>query len=293
LANVFAPKLRGSLLQQLNHVYPAGPFDFSSSKLQAAIQLKDRYEGARRLIHRIIAAGDHGLGIQFTQGLAADTSFTDVITIGNRLDAMIAAEYLYHGDLMGAITILREMTAAIESLASEKHVVTRIVAVHRRGEALRVLEAIATHPNATLAIHQRLATLIDNQLDRWPPDEDAWIGDRAIGMHTYELVRDGHLGSFLDDDERGRLRREYDGLDEISKQVAENVDLDEMFYLRAMRMTIDACQRPYHQRARLFSEVNFQLDSLRDEVAYPFVADLILWQDVQEGHRWQALDRAM
>ncbi|MDP6557360.1 MAG: hypothetical protein QGG71_22030, partial [Pirellulaceae bacterium] len=32
--------------------------------------------------------------------------------------------------------------------------------------------------------------------------------------------------------------------------------------------------------------------SLRDSLAYPLVADLILWKNVQEGQRLQALDRA-
>ena len=291
LKTVFAPELQESLLKQLNELYPVGPFVFSSSAMRAAIKLKNSYEAQRQWIHRIIADLDHGFEIQLTQGLAADTSFTDVVTIGNRLDAIVAAEFLSRDNPSGAIAILGEMTAAIESLAAEKHIIPRIVAVHRRGEALRVLEAIATHPTATLKTHRRLGILIDDQLIGWSADQTAWIGDRAIGMHTYELVRDGYLLSILAYDEQRRLRREV-GLDQLAKQVAENLDRDELFYLRAMRRTIDACQRPYYQRERIFGEVDRDLESLRDSLAYPLVADLILWQDVQEGHRLQALDRA-
>jgi hypothetical protein len=288
---VFAPQLQSSLIKKLDDLYPAGPLEFSFNALRAAIQLKDRYELQRQRIHRIIADLKHGFGIQLTQGMAADTSFTDVVTIALRFDAIVAAEMLYHDDLSGAIVILKEMTASIESLASEKHIVPRIAAVHRRGEALRVMEAIATHPKATLETHRRLSALINDQLADWPTDQAVWIGERAMGMQTYELIRDGYLLSILDDKERSRLKREV-GLKRLGKQVAANLDRDELFYLQSMRRAIDACQRPYYRRQRVFPDVENKLESLSESLAYPLVADLILWQDVQEGHRLQALDRA-
>jgi hypothetical protein len=95
----------------------------------------------------------------------------------------------------------------------------------------------------------------------------------------------------LDDKERSRLKREV-GLKRLGKQVAANLDRDELFYLQSMRRAIDACQRPYYRRQRVFPDVENKLESLSESLAYPLVADLILWQDVQEGHRLQALDRA-
>jgi len=183
------------------------------------------------------------------------------------------------------------MMAAIESLATEKHIIPRIVAVHRRGEALLVMEAIATHPKTTLEIHRRLGNLINNQLVDWPADQSAWIGERAIGLQTYELIRDGYLLSILNEAEQNRLTQEV-GLERLGKQVAGNLDRDELFYLRSMRRVIDGCRRPYYQRRRIFIEVDEKLALLSDSLAYPLVTDLILWQDVQEGQRLQALDRA-
>ncbi len=288
---IFAPDLQESLFKRLDRLYPVGRFTFSPNALRDAVKLKDRYELQRQKIHRIIADLENGFRIQLTRGLAADTSFTDVVTIANRLDAIVVAEMLYNDNPSGAIVILREMIDAIESLAAEKHVIPRIVAVHRRGEALRVMEAIATHPKATLETHRRLETLISDQLANWPADQSAWIGDRAIGLQTFELVRDGYLFSILDDDERSRLKDEV-GHDRLAKQVADNLDRDQLFYLRAMRRVVDACQRPYHQRERIFDDVNRKLESLSDTLNYPLVTDLVLWEDVQEGHRLQALDRA-
>lgn len=290
LGEVFAADLQETLFKQLDTLYPVGPFKFSRSTLQTAIQLKDRYEAQRKQIHKIVAAAG-SFDIQLTQGLAADTSCADVVTIGNRLDAIVAAELLYREDLSGAIATVREMTTAIETLAHEKHAVPRITAVHLRGEALRVLEAIATHPQAGRATLRRLADLIDDQLASWPPDGAAWMGDRAVGLHTYELVRDGYLYSILDDVEQSRLRREV-GSERLENHVEEKLDQDEMFYLRAMRRTITACRRPYYERLREFREINAELEALRSSLNYPLVADLVLWPGVQEGHRWQALDRA-
>jgi hypothetical protein len=288
---VFDPQLQESLYKEIDKLYPAGPFVFSADRLRAAVQLKDRYDAQRRKIHRVVADLEDGFGIQLTQGMAADTSFTDVVTIANRLDAFVIAELLYRDNPSGAIVILREMMAAIELLATEKHIIPRIVAVHRRGEALRVMEAIATHPKTTLEIHRRLGNLINNQLVDWPADQSAWIGERAIGMQTYELIRDGYLLSILNEAEQSRLKQEV-GLERLGEQVAGNLDRDQLFYLRSMRRVIDACRRPYYQRGRVFMDVDKKLEFLSDSLAYPLVADLILWQDVKEGQRLQALDRA-
>ena len=291
LRTVFTPEVQASLSKQLDQLYPVGPFTFSDSALQAAVQLKDRYDVQRQRIHQLIAQQEHGFEIQFTQGLAADMSFVDIATIANRLAAIVAAERLFRDDPPGAIVVLREMMGTINAIAEEKHVIPRIAAVHRRGEALRVLEAIANHPRATLEIHQQLARLIDDQLAAWPADASAWIGDRAIGLQMYELVRDGYLLSLLSVEEQGRLRREV-GFDRLAKQVAENLDEDELFYAQAMRRAIGACERPYFQRLRIFRDIDDELASRRDTLIYPLVADLILWRDVQEGQRLQALDRA-
>jgi hypothetical protein len=44
------------------------------------------------------------------------------------------------------------------------------------------MEAIATHPKATLETHRRLSALINDQLADWSTDQAVWIGERAMGM---------------------------------------------------------------------------------------------------------------
>jgi hypothetical protein len=176
-------------------------------------------------------------------------------------------------------------------LAAERQVVSRLGAVHVRRDALAVLARIVQHP-ACEGSHRRLAmNRIATELDHWPPDRRAWVGDRALGLHVYEMVRDGQLAAVLTEDERVRIRRTA-SLDELQQAVKANVDADEMVYLKLMRRLIDACDQPYYQRREVLGAIEQELFEMRDSTEYPFVADTILLTDVDKAHRLQAVDRA-
>ncbi|MEO8494746.1 MAG: hypothetical protein ABI614_06730 [Planctomycetota bacterium] len=160
-----------------------------------------------------------------------------------------------------------------------------------RGEALQVLEGIARHPAATRTVHQQLQVLLDRQLERWPDDANAWIGDRAQGMHTYELVRGGYLLSLFTYDEIREFRDET-GIEKLAEFVAKNIDQDELFYLRTMRDVVDACRKPHYARGALFRQIENNLELLRGRETYPFVADQLLLLELAQGSRMMALDRA-
>jgi hypothetical protein len=133
--------------------------------------------------------------------------------------------------------------------------------------------------------------LLDQQLEHWPDDATAWIGDRAQGMHTYELIRGGYLLSLLSYDELRDFREEI-GIDKLAEAVASNIDQDELFYLRTMRDVVDACQKPHFARADVFRQIEANLGLLRGSDNYPFVADQLLLLRLDQGSRLMALDRA-
>ena len=176
-------------------------------------------------------------------------------------------------------------------LARGQHLVPRVAAARLRGEALAVMAAIIDHSYSDDEIQQQSLVRIEQQLAAWTPDSSVWLGERAQGLHTYEMIRGGYLLSLLDYNEIREYRDEF-GIDQLGQQVLSNVDVDEMFYLTSMRQGIASCEHAFSRRQPVFRQIRRQLDAMRETNSFPFVAERLLLGELEQGHRWQALDRA-
>lgn len=286
----FSPRKLDDVVERIDKVYPAGPLKFHPAVLRGAIELRTQYEPQRQRFRRLLAMQ---LPQQWkhSQGLLAETSDATVLRICARLEGLAAAEALADNRPETALACVRQMIAAAERLAAESRVLSRVVAVDIRDDALRALAAVAVHPQTGAGLHREISDLIDAQLAQWPSDRLAWIGDRAAGLHTYEMVRDGQLMLLLTGAEKVRFKRlgVYDNLEQF---VAANIDGDEMYYLSAMRRLIAVCDKPYYRRVELLEGIRNELLDLHATAQYPVVADTILLFDFEAGFRLQALDRA-
>jgi hypothetical protein len=288
---IFSPNFRDSGREHLDKVWPAEGFEFTPATLHVVAALTQRYQSKREQYEQLVSEVDFQLPVDHSLGLSADTTYLDAIEIGHRLEGLHAAGLLAAGHPESAIEPLRLMLRASEVLAGENSIVSRGAGAMRRGEALQVLEGIAQHPAATPSVLRQLKMLLDQQLERWPADTNAWIGDRAQGLHTYELVRGGYLLSLFTYDEVREYRDEI-GIDKLAEAVANNIDQDELFYLQTMRDVIDACQKPHYERGAIFRQIENNLELLRGRDTYPFIADQLLLLQLEQGSRVMALDRA-
>ena len=177
-------------------------------------------------------------------------------------------------------------------LADLKHVASRLTAARLRGETLRVAEAVAGHPRANPELLHQLHQLICDQLSPWPPDANAWIGDRAMGLHAYEMVRDGQLLNLLTRDEIRLLGKQQD-INSFVQTVTRSLDQDELFYLQSMRSIIESCSEPYYHRQPTIDAIATNLNQLRDTPHFPLFAAQVLLLDREPGRRLQALDQGL
>lgn len=288
---IFPPNFRDSGREHLDKVWPAEGFVFTPATLHVVKTLTQRYRTKREQFEKLVSEVDFQLPVDHSLGLLADTTYLDAIEIGHRLEGLHAATVLAAGHPEAAVDPLQRMLRVCERLADQKSITSRGAAATRRGEALQVLEGIARHSAATPSVHRQLKTLLDEQLERWPHDANAWIGDRAQGLHTYELVRDGYLLSLFTYDEVRAYRDEI-GIEQLAEVVANNIEQDELFYLHTMRDVVDACQKPHYQRGKVFRQIEANLELLRGRDTYPFVADQLLLLQLDQGSRLLALDRA-
>ena len=286
-----ADKLDDILLETERIMPPAKlGFQFDPVRLHRAGVFWKQYQQAWQQARQALERPRCQFGIRFLDGDGADLSFIKVVWIVARLEMFYAAEQLQRKALAQAIDSLEVLLRWCHCLGGEKHFEPRAQAAFLRSEALLVLEAIVRRPEIQRSHLEKLFLLLQAHLDQWPPDAYAWIGERALGMHAYELVREGRLLQLAKPEELEAMGGRAADLVEVAKQT---VNQDELYYLRTMRRIVEACSEPYFRRAALFQEIRLDLQKKRNTSEFPLVAGCMLLPSIENGHRLQAKDRAL
>lgn len=293
LSEVFKPSVLERALLRSDELMPPGPFVFGAVELAPVSQFRQGYDFQRRKVVAALKRKTCRFKIQFTDGLLADTLPLDVARLAVRLQNFLVAERLGDGQPVEAVEPLAVGFQLIRLLAAEQHVAYRLEAAALREESLRALAAVAQHPNTTQLVQRSLGQILAGQLAAWPEDRRAWIGDRAIGMHAYEMIRDGQVLSLLTDEEYTQMTE--DGtLFHLPKalQAKGVLDRDQQYYLDAMQRIIGACEKPYYERKNLFTKIRQELDAAKRSSEFRFVSGRMLLPEIEQAHRTQARDRA-
>ncbi|HTN77217.1 MAG TPA: hypothetical protein VL096_18290 [Pirellulaceae bacterium] len=275
----------------VDDIYPRDHFVWSSGALERSRDLLRYHQVTLTAMKAVLDRPECQFDVKYASGLLADVGIFDTAQLAQRWEALDTAALLADGELEPAEKNVLRMLRLDHQLAQVKHLVPRLEGATLRLETLRVLEAFVQHPNITPDALARVRAVLQQQLEEWPSDADAWNGDRAIGLHTYEMIRHGYVLSILTDDELSKLRQEA-GVSPTAKGIIKNIDADERFYVDTMRELIAACEKPYHQRRELILKVNQHLKDTEQTPQYPLIAAKILLVDVEAGHRLQAEDRA-
>lgn len=247
-----------------------------------------RTEGNRQKFRAALAQAEHGLGIDPAEGPLAKLDFFEPLELGCRVEGLAAVHHLADGDGPAALQSLAIVLQAAELLAREQHVPCRLLAANTRAQGLRLLQVLVLHERCDAALLQAAARLLDDALRRWPSDAQAWIGERASALLTYELVRDGHYLSFVDRGEMERLKQQH-LLKTTVRAVMGGIDDDQFFYLQAARRMIDGCEQPFCERAKLLATIRQELAARESTQRYPIVAAMLL-ADFEQAHQRQAED---
>ncbi len=292
LATLFPKERLGWLVARSAELLPPGEFRFDPIRLQHAIAFRRKYDQERLQAREALKRADRRLGICFLAGFAADTSVIDAARVCGRLEAFHAAELLAEDDLDGAIGVLDHMFALARCLAAEQHLDARIHAAQLRAEALAAMQTVATDGSVTREHLHALRQIVDAQLQAWPDDADAWLGERAIGLHAYELVRDGALLALLTEEEIEEFEQEGN-LRMVAEAARRGADPDQLYYLETMREVIAVSQKPYHARLPALEAIDHDLQQRRETPDSPLVAARLLLKDLAAAHAIQGLDRAL
>ncbi|MBN2295433.1 MAG: hypothetical protein JXM70_23580 [Pirellulales bacterium] len=292
LADTFSKKTLRSLQEAADKRYPGGRFEFNALQLRSAMSFLSRHQDKLLSARGALKRPKCDFGIKHTRGFGNDVSFIDRARLAGRLEAFSAARSLFVDDNPPeAINAFENMLQWAKHLGNERHATARLQAGMLRGEALDVLQAIVLHPRCQNEDLDRIREILHKHLAEWPSDADAWIGDRALGMHCYEVVRDGAIVSLLTPQEIEEFS-DVGSPEELSEAARSIADEDELFYLDAMRKIIESCDLPYYKRSQLADEILSQAAEKNNSPNYPLVADRLLLPNINHGLRMQAEDRA-
>ncbi len=185
-------------------------------------------------------------GVRFEQGFFDRYGFLDDAAVAARLH-MVAA-YVAQQDNNPEGCLLQTSSAAkwIQWLAQEHRLEARLLATQLRSEWFELIQSIAGRSVETAAL-ESLYVSLRSQLDNWPPDRNAFVGDRAMTMHAYEAIRLGMRDRVITSKEE-KLLKESGVIDVVASMDVPGIDRDEMTYLETIGEVIDACDKPYYQR---------------------------------------------
>ena len=282
---------RGRLRRQIERGYPSDLQNCSALELERIHDVLENFSKELTEFRRAAQLRESNFGFPYTEGLTADLSSIDVVMMGHRLMALSAIQDVYDDQLDGPVQALPDLFRVSSMLAAESNLTMRTAAAKLRIEALRILELVAGHPAVQREHVEAMLAAIVQQLEEWTDDAAAWRGERAIGLHAYEMVRDGQILSLLTPEEAKKVADEGPG--RFGRAVIKTIDEDETFYLRTMREIIDCCNVPYYRRHQQLAQIEKEFAARQGGPSEPIVADMLLRKDLQWGQRLQATDRVL
>jgi hypothetical protein len=281
-----------SVLSYSEELMPTEWFHFDAITLEQVRELLDRHDQALVQIDAALARPRCDFHLQHAAGYFADARRVEHAVIAGRFKALDAAVRMHDDGPDTALAPLGMMFRLAACLSREKQVTCRLYAARMRHDALLVMAGIVADERTGPQTVRGAFALLREHLDGWTPDADTWIGDRALGMHFYEVVRDGRMLGVLTDEELDKLV-DSSTRDEFIAAAQSQVDRDELFYLQAMRTIIASCERPSYQRGDVFAEIEKRLDESEAVGEYPLVAGRMLLGNIRRTQETLAADRAM
>ena len=297
---LFAKNFISSQLETSDELLPWPNFTPDKKQLERIRLFRRRLEPRRAKAATALDRPKCNFNIDPTRGWYADPSFLDAVKLYMRLEAFLAVDRLAENDLTAATEAITRMFRLVELLSFEKSVNARLLAGNLRQETLQVLGAALRHPAADAKIVKHFYSLLEYQLTRWPSDADAWIGDRAMALVSYEAVRkDGLITLMTEADIRELMVNR--SLSSLISDATNGADDDELFFLEEMGKIIKSCYEgegaerrpvPYFRRQEVFVELVKAQQRKIDADEFPLVAAKLFLPNIRQGHALQAADRA-
>lgn len=280
------------ILERMPEFFPPDRRPIQAITIESAAGFLEFYSQAHTDARRALDGPQSHFQWSAVEGWFADTRYTERATALCGLELIAGLDASTRGNLEQSIAALSYSGRIIRLLAEDGHLHARLAAVDLREKWLQLVGWTVSQPSLQREQLQQVYELLLRQMAQWPDESVAWIADRAVGLQTYELIRQGHYLSLLSKDEVDAL--EADGMHLIkARAILRFIDDDELFYLDIMRRLIDLHRFPFFERTRVLDNIEVQLAGADEIEKSPQIAANMLLPNTLIAMRRIANDRAI
>ncbi len=229
-------------------------------------------------------------------GYFAKLTFVNEVSFAVRIALLEAVHAGHERDSATAWQAMDRALRWADWLGRVRRVESRVLSATLRAETLTTAEVLFFAGVFGRAEAEALYGRLRDTLANWPADSRMLQGDRAIGLHTYEVIRIGLLDRVLTGKERGLLEKQG-RLAAIENASAADIDQDEANYLHAIALLIgdESIKRSFENRQAepAFYERLKQIDEATALAGAPpaLLAHRLLLADVADSLRITSRDR--
>ncbi len=287
LAQLFPTQKPQQVFDSLAGFFPASPLLEDALRLEQAAAQVRRWQEQLQRARRAMLRPRCVFAIPYDKCLEAELSFIYRVRAAARLAVLQAVEAAAGQRPEEALDHLLLALRLAAALQGHKHPVVQLQAALARAEALEALQGVLSRFSWSSGQLGRVLDVLQRAKADLPSDAQAWVVDRTLGLHFYELLRAGAWNQIITPKDLDRLGTQLAQRLRFATQAT--LQQDEAYYLDAMEQLIALAARPYHQRRADLTrlEKKWRADAQR----YPAAAVLLL-PDVLPGMAQQALDRA-
>jgi len=279
------------ILTRLDDFFPDGRRPVTALTLEQAAGFVKFYQSQQMAARKSLDGPQDQFQWLAADGWFADTSFTEKAHALCGLELISGIDAITSGNLPAAIEAISYSGRILRRLGEDQHLTSRLTVVNLRRQWLEMIAVAVAHPDIQREHLQQIYDLLLRQMANWPDESKPWIVDRAIGLQTFELVRQGNYLSLLDKEETDKLEEE--GMQVIkSRSVLRYIDQDEMFYLAIMRRLIGVVKVPYNERTSVRDEIKAKIKAAPESEQYPQVSVELLLDGIDNAQRRISDDRA-
>ncbi len=270
-----------------NPAHPASDLLVAS---QGAEFLK-AWEPQRTAARGLLTRPGSRLPAKLEEGYLSDPKWMSMLHCLARAELLNAAHEAGDGKLADAVTSVAFALAYGDRLNQIPLVSARNYALPIRQECFVTLRALLRHPDFRAEHLATLEAILQQTLDAWPEDDQVWQGDRACGLHFFEMIRAGHFASLLTRDEYEELTSSGQ-FSSLVGELMRNITADQAFYLASMEQVVQLARKPYPERIDGLTSIAQAIDQTRGTKSYPQISGEFLLQDLHAHHAAFAKDKA-
>lgn len=286
-------------LEQLRREVPVDQWSIGKETLGKVADILERVEPKRQKIRELLMQKDICFSFEFINdpdyGDIPDTGASDFLADYAILEEFAIARALADAQPARAVESLAFLFRLTQLAAEVKNPGVRTKAAQIRMHTVDVLQAVVMDPNLKEKELAQLYLILQEQLDDWTPDADAWIGDRASGMKVYNQIVQYGIDAALNQQEieelvlRGAVVQ--DKKDRLQLTNHRSLARDQVFYLKSMQSVIDSCSEPYFQRLTTLGRIDEQVRNAQGTEEETIIAEILL-RGIRELMQYCTQDRA-